>query len=493
MTAVAGRRKLTLRTRLAALLVALFTLAFVLVAIATTLALRGFLYSRLDQQLQAAGNRFSASLEQHNDIDADNDQQFESVSGQAAGTLGARIFDGTVTAAAVVGTNPHDPATAPGSAARAMIGRLAADTTPHSVDIPGLGTYRVIVAPGEDGDLLVTGLPTHEINHTIARLVGIEGVVFGSALLLVGVSGAVLVRLALRPLNRVAETASRVADLPLSSGTVSTPDRAPEPDSHTEVGTLTSAFNHMLEHVETSLHRRQASEERLRRFVADASHELRTPVAVVRAHAELALRTSGSLPAEVQRSMARIAAESERMGHLVDDLLLLARLDSGRPLVREEVDVTRLVLDAVSDAQVAGPDHKWQLDLPAEPVLAVGDEHALHQVLANLLANAHTHTPAGTTVLAAAHSLPDGGAEIVISDNGPGIASEVLPEVFERFVRADATRSTSTGSSGLGLAIVDAIVRGLGGTIDLRSQPGETTFTIRLPSETTLNGNGSAP
>jgi two-component system OmpR family sensor kinase len=476
------RRRVTLRARLVALLVGLFTLAFLLVALATTLALRGFLLDRLDQQLRAAGNRFSVSLEHGNDFDADDDEQFASVAGQAAGTLGARILHGTVTAAAVVGRDSNDPATAPGSAARAVLAKLHADPSPHSVELPDLGSYRVIVSRGEDGDLLVTGLPVDEIDHTIARLVGIEGVVFGAALLLVGVSGAVFVRLALRPLNRVAETAARVADLPLSSGTVSVPERAPEPDPHTEVGTLSLAFNHMLEHVEASLHRRQASEERLRRFIADASHELRTPVAVIRGHAELALRTGGALPTEVSRSLDRIAAETQRMGHLVDDLLLLARLDSGRPLAHEEVDVTRLVLDAVSDAQVAGPDHRWRLELPAEPVTVIGDEHALHQVLANLLANARTHTPPGTVVLVATRQLDDGAAELVVSDNGPGIPPDVLPEIFERFVRADDERGAGTGSSGLGLAIVDAIVRALGGHIDLTSVPGETRIAITLPA-----------
>ncbi|HKC26530.1 MAG TPA: HAMP domain-containing sensor histidine kinase [Jatrophihabitans sp.] len=249
------------------------------------------------------------------------------------------------------------------------------------------------------------------------------------------------------------------------------------------MGALSTAFNRMLEHVETSLRRRQASEDRLRRFIADASHELRTPVAVVRAHAELATRTSKSLPPEVERSLSRIAAESERMGHLVDDLLLLARLDSGRPLARDDVDVTRVVLDAVSDAKVAAPDHHWRLDLPAEPVTAIADENALHQVLANLLGNARIHTPAGTTVLAAARSLPGGDVEIAVSDDGPGIPAAMQADVFDRFVRADDTRSASSGSSGLGLAIVDAIVRGLGGRIDVHSVPGDTRFTIRLPAQ----------
>jgi two-component system OmpR family sensor kinase len=474
------RGRFTLRTKLVALLITLFTIGFLLVALATTLELRRFLTDRLDQQLRDAGTRYAAELE-HGDADADNNAQFGRVLGQATGTLGARIKDGRVTSAGVVGRALNDPAIAPGAPARAVLATLQVSNTVHAVDLPDLGDYRVLVSAGRDGDLLVTGLPTAEINHTIARLVGIEAVVFGAALVVVAVSGAFSVRLAFRPLNRMAGTAAQVADLPLSSGTVSMPARAPESDTHTEVGTLSAAFNHMLDHVEASLRRRQESEERLRRFIADASHELRTPVAVIRGHAELAQRAGGTLPDDVQHSLVRITSESERMGHLVDDLLTLARLDSGRPLAREEIDLTRLVLDAVSDAQAAGPDHHWQLDLPDEPVTAVGDEDALRQVLGNLLANARTHTPAGTVVLTSAHSRNGRGAQLVVSDNGPGIPPDVLPEVFERFVRADPTRSATTGSSGLGLAIVDAIVRSLGGTLDLSSEPGETQIRITLP------------
>ncbi|HEV7204542.1 MAG TPA: HAMP domain-containing sensor histidine kinase [Jatrophihabitans sp.] len=467
-----------LRTQLVALLLALLVVAFVLVALVTSIALRGFLIERLDQQLAAAGDRFSLSLE-HPDGDADNNR-FSDVAGQATGTLGARVLNGTVTAAAVVGRDPDDRSTAPGSRARAQLATLTASSHPRTIRLEHLGEYRIIVNRGQDQDLLITGLPEHPVDETIGRLVGIEAVVFAGALALAGISGAFFVRLALRPLNRVAETASRVSDLPLSSGTVSLPERAPEGDPHTEVGTLSTAFNHMLEHVESSLHQRQASEERLRRFIADASHELRTPVAVVRSHAELARRTGGPLTPEVERSLTRIGAESERMGHLVDDLLLLARLDTGRPLAHDEVDLTRLVLDATSDARVAGPQHRWQLDLPREPIAVDGDEHALHQVLANLLANARTHTPDGTTVLVSLQRTDTGQARIEVADDGPGVPAPVLPGIFERFVRADQARSASTGSSGLGLAIVDAIVRAHGGTITVTSRPGDTRFTVTL-------------
>jgi two-component system OmpR family sensor kinase len=488
--AAAARRRIAfpLRTKLVAVLVALLTLAFVLVAIATTIALHGFLVERLDQQLRAAGDRYTISLEHPRDHDHDNtNRDFRTVSGQAEGTLGARVVKGRVTAAAIVGRDSDDPAARSlvgNTAALATIANLRVDLAPHTIHLEGIGDYRVLALPGDDGDLLVTGLPTHPVEETIHRLVVIETIVYAIALVLAALGGAVLVRFALRPLNRMADTATRVAGLPLSGGTVSLPDRVPDADERTEVGQLTGAFNHMLEHVETSLQQRQAGEERLRRFIGDASHELRTPISVIRAHAELAADEGRDLlPADVAHSLQRIVDESARTGHLVDDLLLLTRLNSGRPLLREDVDLTRLAIDAVSDARVAGPGHRWQLELPDEPISVTGDPHALHQVLANLLANARLHTADGTTVVVGVDARGVDGAVLTVSDDGPGIPDAVLPDIFERFVRGDENRSPSTGSSGLGLAIVDAIVRAHGGTIDVDSRPGRTSFEIWLPAD----------
>ena len=228
-----------------------------------------------------------------------------------------------------------------------------------------------------------------------------------------------------------------------------------------------------------ALARRHAVEERLRGFAADASHELRTPVAAVRGHAELALRHPGEVPGEVRHSLERIDAEALRMGAIVEDLLLLARLDAGRPLAEDEVDLTRIVLGAVADARAAGPDHRWRLVLPEEPVLVRGDEHRLSQVVANLLANARTHTPAGTAVELRLELTVE-GVELSVTDEGPGIPAELLERVFERFVRGDRARSRATGSTGLGLAIVRAVVQAHGGTVEAASRPGRTSFTVRL-------------
>jgi two-component system OmpR family sensor kinase len=270
----------------------------------------------------------------------------------------------------------------------------------------------------------------------------------------------------------------------------------PDANPRTEVGQVGAAFNRMLGHVEAALARRAASEARLRRFAADASHELRTPLAAIRGYAELALRHPGPVPADIEHALQRVEAESSRMSVLVDELLLLAQLDAGRPLAQEPVDLTRLAIDATSDARAAAPTHRWLLELPDEPVQVRGDEHRLHQVLANLMSNAAKHTPPGTTVTVALTTTGPGGpgsVQLSVTDNGPGIPADLQPTLFERFVRGDTARTHHGGqppSTGLGLAIVDAVTTAHGGTVHLDSQPGTTRFTITLPC---LSGNSEDP
>ena len=251
----------------------------------------------------------------------------------------------------------------------------------------------------------------------------------------------------------------------------------------------------MLDRVAGALSARHASETRVRQFVADASHELRTPLAAIRGYTELAQRKRHDLPDDVAHAMNRVESETARMTHLVEDMLLLARLDAGRALVREPVDVSRLVVDAVSDAHIAGLDHDWALDLPEEPVIIIGDEARVQQVLVNLLANARIHTPAGTSVTTSL-ALDGDTAVLTVADDGPGIAAHLLPEIFERFARGDSSRSrrpgaapaatsSQSGSTGLGLAIVAAVVKAHDGTIGVRSEPGRTEFVVRLPSRPT--------
>ncbi|MFC9624969.1 sensor histidine kinase [Streptomyces sp. NPDC056930] len=466
----------TLRGQLTAGLVLLLAVACLAVGITTALALEGFLVSRLDQQLTASGGRFAASLEHEVRPDADNRPDTR---GQSEHTLGARLLNGTITQAAVVDEAADRPVPLTAEDRRALAA-VPVDADGHSIRLSVLGAYRVTAVTGDDHDVLITGLPLHPVEETVHRLEVVEAIVFGTALLVTGVTGALWVRISLRPLHRVTAQAANVAGLPLASGEVAMPGPLPVTGPRTEVGQVATALNRMLGHVGDALTRRQASEERLRHFAADASHELRTPVANIRGHAELALRHHGPVPAEVVRALERIEAESRRMSGLVDDLLLLARLDAGRPLDHEPVDLTLLVLDATEDARAAGPGHRWLLDLPEEPVTVTGDAHRLHQAIGNLLTNARTHTPDGTEVtvrLRAEHTT----ARLTVTDNGPGIPGELQPEVFGRFVRADHSRSRRTGSTGLGLSIVHAVVTAHGGTIEVDSRPGHTSFEMALP------------
>jgi two-component system OmpR family sensor kinase len=296
------------------------------------------------------------------------------------------------------------------------------------------------------------------------------------------IAGRLLIRFELRPLERVAATATRVAELPLDKGVVDLAERVSEDDTdpRTEVGRVGSAFNNMLGHIGRAFAARQASEEKVRRFVADASHELRTPLASIRGYAELTRRGGAELPEDVRHSLTRIESEATRMTGLVEDLLLLARLDEGRELEHKNVDLSRIIMDAVSDAHAAGPEHTWEMELPEVPIEVVGDQARLHQVVVNLLANARVHTPAGTRVHVVLEQH-DENVLIRVIDNGPGIPQEQMPELFERFSRGDASRTRATGSTGLGLAIVNAVVLAHHGSVMVTSEPGKTMFTVSLP------------
>jgi two-component system OmpR family sensor kinase len=290
-------------------------------------------------------------------------------------------------------------------------------------------------------------------------------------------------RIALEPLRRLAATATRVSELPLHRGEVALHERVPDADAdpRTEVGEVGAALNRMLGHVGSALHARQESETRVRQFVADASHELRTPLASIRGYAELTRRGREPAGPDTRHALGRIESEADRMTTLVEDLLLLARLDAGRPLSLTETDLSPLVVDAVSDARAAGRGHHWRLDLPDQPACVHGDAQRLHQVLANLLANARTHTPPGTTVTARVARPRRGGVLLQVEDDGPGIPDELRRRVFERFARGDASRSRNAGSTGLGLAIVHSVVAAHGGSVSVDSVPGRTVFSVTLP------------
>ena len=383
----------------------------------------------------------------------------------------------------------------------------ATEDHPVTVDLHHLGSYRVVATRDEaSGSTVITGLSLEGDKGLIRTQLLIELAVALVGALVVALAGRTMVRSSLAPLERMARTAHRVASQPLERGEVSIEDRVEKADldSSAEVGQVGGALNTLLGHVESALAARQRSETQVRQFVADASHELRTPLASIRGYTELIRRegADADLPEEATYALERVHSESVRMTALVEDLLLLARLDAGRELRREEVDLVGLLVDTVADARAAGPDHDWQLDLavlepPAdatpeeaedflpEPPLVIGDEARLRQVVVNLLANARVHTPAGshvTTTLAR-----EGDTLIVrIHDDGPGIAPDVRDRLFERFARGDSSRERRTGSTGLGMSIALAIVQSHGGSIDVDSSTAPedhgTTFSVRLPA-----------
>jgi two-component system OmpR family sensor kinase len=469
---------------------ALLTLVCLIIGVVTMVALRDFQVSKLDEQLRFAANRAS---EYRGDRPPPNgmprlpgsalsDRNPLSGPGQAPGTLTAIVHDNAITLALRLTLERADQEPVPDEARPQLID-LAPDTGPRSVTLEGLGGYRLIATTTPSGDVLVTGLPLGSVNATVLQLGFVLGGVALAGLLVAGLAGAFIVRRTLTPLQRVAGIATRVSELPLHEGEVALAVRVPEQDAdpRTEVGQVGLALNRMLGHIGNALTARHATETRVRQFVADASHELRTPLAAIRGYAELTRRSGAEVPPEIAHAMSRVESEADRMTVLVQDLLLLARLDAGRPLDDAEVDLTRLVLDAVSDARVAAREHVWRLELPAEPVTVVGDGDRLHQVLANLLSNARTHTPPGTTVTTGLSVSSGRGVELTVTDDGPGIAAELLPDVFERFSRGDGSRSRAAGSTGLGLSIVWAVVGAHGGTVGVVSEPGETRFTVRLP------------
>lgn len=472
----------SLTSRLVLITVSLVALVSLLLGLATTLVLRSYLTGQLDQKVHDSleravtyYNRGAAPTGPPVDPDGDDD-----VRGQGVDTLTAVYLSG----------KQHGQVLNPAGVGRTQFQDLSAeqlgelrdvstDEGPHTVSVEGLGRYRVS-AVGDSTDMLVVGLPTKEVDDTISRLVMWELalVLLGTAA--AGTAGVFVVRRQLRPLREVAATAHSVAELPLATGDIELAERVPERLTHenTEVGQVGSALNTLLAHVESSLTARHESEQQVRQFVADASHELRTPLTTITGYTELARRRPDD-PVTTRTALDKVEEESARMTAMVEDLLLLARLDSGRPLEQHPVDLSRLLVEAVSDARVVDPGHRWRLDLPEESIEVRGDVHRLHQVVTNLLTNARKYTPAGTTITVSAKP-----GSFAVHDDGPGFPPGLAEHAFERFARGDAarTRGNTPGGAGLGLALVQAIVTAHGGKVGLRSRPGDTEVTVTLPS-----------
>ncbi len=473
-----ARRAWSLRRRLVVGIVALLALVSVIVGLVSAVVLRNVLVVRLDEQVRSVNEAFLAPGAGGG---ADGGGRPAPQDASRTGALVLLADGGTVQIGAYLSEDLREVQLSVEQVERLL--EVPPAGRPTTVDLGGtLGEYRVESRVDSTGTRLVGGLPLAEVNATIRELLVIVGLVTVAALAIAAVVGAAVVRVALRPLGRVAATATRVSELPLDRGEVTLAERIPDADTdeRTEVGKVGAAINRMLGHVASALSAREASERKVRRFVADASHELRTPLASIRGYAELTRRGGHDLPPDVVHSIGRVESEAVRMTSLVEDLLLLARLDEGRDIEARPVDLSRLIVDTVSDAHAAAPDHRFDLDLPEHPVMVTGDDARLRQVFANLLANARVHTPPGTRVAVAVQPT-DVSALVTVADDGPGIPESVLPNLFERFARADSSRSRVAGSTGLGLAIVRAVVNGHGGSVDVRSRPGATTFTVTLP------------
>ena len=346
--------------------------------------------------------------------------------------------------------------------------------TVGSVGSSGL-QYRVLAARDrEDSGITIVAIPTREVQQTLHHLLVVEALVIGAVLALLALGASWAVRLGLRPLDRIARTASEIAAGELSR-------RVSPADARTEAGRLGLALNAMLERLEQAFAQRASSEERLRRFIADASHELRTPLASIRGYAELFRMGATADARDTERAMRRIEEESQRMGTLVEDLLTLARLDETREPSRAPVDLAVLAADAVADARASAPERPITLTAPDAPSLVSGDADQLRQVLANLLRNALVHTPASSPIEVSLERARE-DALLSVRDHGPGLPAGACEELFERFWRAEHGRERGKAGAGLGLAITRAILDAHGGTITAQNAPGGgALFTVRLP------------
>ena len=458
--------RLSLRTRLLVGVVALAAVGLVVADLVTYRELHSFLLGRVDTTLQQDHIEVENTLRQVRSCDG-----LQLLGPSAYVQLETADQSHTICTIAPQGFGDQGAPAPPAVPSRIVLHpsredggeRLRYLTVPAT---SGADQWR-LRASLEGNVVIIVGDSLHDVHSTLHRLLLVELLVTLVVLAALAGLGAWVVRIGLRPLREIEDTAAAITAGDLSR-------RVEHADPQTEVGRVGSALNTMLDRIETS-------DRRLRRFIADASHELRTPLAAVRAYAELFGRGAAARPADLERSMSGITRETERMSLLVDDLLLLARLDEGRPLEQKPVDLAKVVGEAVDAARVVEPGRP--IELTVEPATVTGDEIRLREMFDNLLANARAHTPADSPVSVDLRHV-DGSAAVSVTDHGPGLTEEQAGRVFERFYRADDSRTRASGGAGLGLSIVAAVAEAHGGTAEARPTPGGgATFVVTLPSD----------
>jgi len=486
--------RLSLRARLILGVIALATVGLAVADAVTYTSLSSFLVSRTDDSLDAAHASAEAALRRphggprdhgnggpppDHDAEPGDSPDISRLTASVPGLyVQVRRANGTVVATGAApqfsGTKQSPPPRLPKTIALTSnngVERVAYLTVPAKT---GGSRYRVraSTSPGDNGFVLLVATSLSSVDSTLHRLVLVEMLATLAVLAGIALLGLWVIRVGLRPLTEIGATAATIAGGDLSH-------RVANENQRTEVGRLGIALNAMLSQIETAFRAREASERRLRRFVADASHELRTPLAAVRAYSELFSRGAAQRPADLERSMSGISRESERMSVLVDDLLLLARLDEGRPLTREPVDLRDVVAESVETARTLEPERR--IDCRVEDATVLGDRDRLRQVVDNLLSNVRAHADQDAAIDVMLTSA-NGSALLSVADSGPGMPSEQVAQVFERFYRADPSRARAAGGAGLGLSIVAAVAEAHGGRVSAASPEGSgAVFTVELP------------
>lgn len=472
----------SLLSRLAIGVCAVVTVVLVAVGAVSILTLRSYVTNISDAQVGRALTAFEYALQDHADGPVLADQ-LTHFTGQGIDNVIAVLHGNQMVESAVF--YERDARPAPADVVGVIEDHVWRNGPAFTIDLGSLGPYRVRSRTIEGGERLVSAVSLAPAYRALREKTFWALTLVLTAVAVTSVGTIAVVRSSLRPLQRVATTAAQVASLPLSDEDhrITMRVRATDTDPATEVGIVGDTLNRLLDNVDSALAARAESDRRTRRLLSDASHELRTPLAAIQGYAELTRQDSANLPTVTEYALARIEAESHRMTRLVNDLLLISRLDEGQDLDYGELNLSELLVDAVNDAAVVGPGHTWRTSLPPAPVYLHGDGARLHQLISNLLTNARVHTPAGTTVTATLTVTGAGAswAELTVANDGPGIDPRLLPTLFDRFVKAHNSGDTESGT-GLGLAIVASITEAHHGTVRVESRLGQTSFIVRLPT-----------